>query len=1450
MTLLKAPNDSLKALLTASGNGLDVVFYHITPQGEVSEGYYYGGDEDYEFGRDFVRTPDGNYAFIGFGNALANGGADIYYGKISPTGALLWQYVVGEQYTDFGHAITNTQDGGLLLGGFSQSTGSPNYYRSYLIKTDEHGQVEWEKVFTHDNPEEIYDVVQLPNGTIVAAGYYQLPQSFKKDALLYLLEPDGSLIRQIRFGGAGDEVIEAIMVSPEGGFMAAGHTESYSFGEGDLFLAEFDENGTQLWGRIIGSEMDERGYDGMGLDMDANGNLLLTGFHQLGPFADERQGLLLKTNRQGDLLWTRLLEDATQPSAVVAMDNNDIVVGGGNSSFSYTTNFLFRTNASGRTQCGRDSFLQLSVQALIFPATQDTGSEVLDLNTQNTGPALTDELLLFNQVLCSTYCEVRADIWTDSPIAGINDLVQLNSNSINATEHYWWVNGDSIAAGSSLDWQFSLPGTYDVQLIARDTSCADTAYLNLYALPPAAANFDYYQELMVVLFDGTLSSGSNWHWDFGDGTSSTEPRPKHIFPSLGTYEVCLTVEGAGGQDTHCRTIEVAVEKAIAFAQHDSLNAFTTGTKNYAVVRSKDGGFATVGYSLGSSSPYNLLLQKYRADGTVNWRSVIGGNSVSTSKYGYALTECHDLGYLVGGEIYESGPNDGILISRTDSLGQLIWSYNIDASAAYNAAYDMLQTPDRGFLVCGERNNHAFLLKLDRSGKKEWYKEYYDGITATAIRYNEDGSVYLAANSVIGSILFLHLDVQGEILTSKTFEVDGLITNAHFSKATSPDGGFYIGCNLVTDQNKIAVLKLDAEGNLAWSRVFLSPNPGTGSVEAYLQETSDQHLYLSLGGFFNDSYAAIAYLDQDATPLWGKRLHLNSTTGIRTADLTYNDHLITAGNRSNTNNFYKTAALFQIGPDGQLCNTTTINLGESQESISTASALTDSVRIYSPPLAHNNFISGPGTRAQEVYCYNDISCSPTAGFTLVADNNIIYLTNLSENYDSVVWSLGDGTTYAEENPEHLYTTSGTYTICVTAINSCGSVSSCQSVNIDIQSCAPQAAFAFSLPEPEVVQFFDNSTAAESWSWSFGDGATSTEQQPVHTYPIGGNYTVCLTVNNSCGTDIQCQSIYVEGCEFSAFFTYQTMGYSVSFSSTTSNVDSWAWDFGDGNISNDSQPMHTYEFADIYEVCLTVSGECGAETYCESVLIIEEDCTPEAAFVFEQFEATGFSFIEENINATSWLWDFGDGNTSTEAYPTHYYSEAGTYTVCLTAYNECGEDFTCQEIEVAACAPTAGFAFEQSGLFVQFYDESLEAYSWVWDFGDGNISTEPQPAHTYEQAGAYDACLMVENVCGMDTLCQLISIVIDQTAQRTQQELYLYTWPNPVGNQLFIQLLNASAPRDSWAFELLNQHGQAMALTFITGRATHTLDTSAYPSGLYYYRLSKAGMPVLFGKVMKI
>jgi PKD repeat protein len=147
-----------------------------------------------------------------------------------------------------------------------------------------------------------------------------------------------------------------------------------------------------------------------------------------------------------------------------------------------------------------------------------------------------------------------------------------------------------------------------------------------------------------------------------------------------------------------------------------------------------------------------------------------------------------------------------------------------------------------------------------------------------------------------------------------------------------------------------------------------------------------------------------------------------------------------------------------------------------------------------------------------------------------------------------------------------------------------------------------------------------TTITNWYWDFGDGNTSTLQNPTHTYLASGAYTVCLTVvgvnaNGEQCKDRYCIDIKVEGCgdpqpckvgakfdvkidQCTVYFT----DFSASGAGTT--ITNWYWDFGDGNTSTLQNPVHTYTAAGAYVVCLTVvgvnaNGEQCKDRYCMDV-----------------------------------------------------------------------------------------------------------------------------------------------------------------------------------------------------------------------------------------------------------
>ena len=204
----------------------------------------------------------------------------------------------------------------------------------------------------------------------------------------------------------------------------------------------------------------------------------------------------------------------------------------------------------------------------------------------------------------------------------------------------------------------------------------------------------------------------------------------------------------------------------------------------------------------------------------------------------------------------------------------------------------------------------------------------------------------------------------------------------------------------------------------------------------------------------------------------------------------------------------------------------------------------------------------------------------------------------------------------------------------------------------------------------VQFTDNSYAPDSWYWDFGDGTTSTLQNPSHTYTAPGTYTVTLTVTNAFGNNTMEQNItkIIPPTPVANFTSNVTSGISpltVQFyDNSTNNPLTWYWDFGDGTNSTQQNPTHSYTTPGNYNVSLTVTNGGGSNNLTETNYITVYYPPPIASFTANT--TTGIAPVVVNFtdtstgNITSYYWNFGDGTNSTLQNPSHIYTP-GTYTV---------------------------------------------------------------------------------------------------------------------------------------------------------------------------------------------
>jgi PKD repeat protein len=214
--------------------------------------------------------------------------------------------------------------------------------------------------------------------------------------------------------------------------------------------------------------------------------------------------------------------------------------------------------------------------------------------------------------------------------------------------------------------------------------------------------------------------------------------------------------------------------------------------------------------------------------------------------------------------------------------------------------------------------------------------------------------------------------------------------------------------------------------------------------------------------------------------------------------------------------------------------------------------------------------------------------------------------------------------------------------------------------------PVAGFTYQVNN-FVVNFADSSSGATQYYWDFGDGTSSTEKNPVHTF-ITGIFNVCHMVGNDCGQDTICKSIQItcQDPEARFFYTFNFPEFQFTDSSATGYLISRLWDFGDSTYSTDPNPVHIYNDPGTYHVCLTVTDSCGSDTTCKDIVFL----LPLALHITITPATTNdllTQFSDETPGTTFWKWKFGDGDSSELRNPLHLYKEYGTYHVCLTAGN---------------------------------------------------------------------------------------------------------------------------------------------------------------------------------------
>lgn len=404
----------------------------------------------------------------------------------------------------------------------------------------------------------------------------------------------------------------------------------------------------------------------------------------------------------------------------------------------------------------------------------------------------------------------------------------------------------------------------------------------------------------------------------------------------------------------------------------------------------------------------------------------------------------------------------------------------------------------------------------------------------------------------------------------------------------------------------------------------------------------------------------------------------------------------------------------------------------------------------------------------------------------------YVDVYGDNLVSYSWDMGDGSAAQTDSYfDYTYNTTGSYYISVTVTNTCGSTLTINdTIHVSNQSPVSNPGFFVSAntvcPGDEVT-FGANSNYM--YNISFGDGNSTINSYADHTYDAPGTYPIVATIQNVCGNSVTLYDtvivsnnlpINTNNLYVNAYPDPSCPGSEVEFWGG-SGYSSYEWDFDDGTSGAGQEIDHIFNSTGTYNVQLNVENGCGATASITETVLIQNNL-PVNNIDFSISADTicpgdNVFFQADNDDGLDYVWDLGDGTTSTDYGITHSYGVIGEYEVSLTATNGCGNDSTIVDTVVVSndYTPSANniMAFVQQGGCVG--DELIFVIipagtgQITWDFGDGNTTSEIEQVfvqgianvdvayHTYINQGTYWATYSITNSCG-NTFTDSVEITI--------------------------------------------------------------------------------------------
>jgi hypothetical protein len=267
-------------------------------------------------------TKDGGNILVG--NSASRGeGSDLLLIRTDKLGKCIWSRIWGGSGEDVGYFVQETRDGGFIVTGSTKSF-TMGEELLWLVKTDGNGSLSWDKTFggfVSSFGDGGWSVNETDDGGYITAGYTQSLGSGRKDLWLLKTDAIGSKIWDKTFGGREDDVGMSVLQSRDGGYIVAGRTASFGKGGDDIWLLKTDSQGEELWNRTFGGKQDDASFQ----VVELKDGYAVVGRTESG--SDKNRIILIKVDPNGQKLWEKTYRGSSASSLQSTWDGGYIIAG-------------------------------------------------------------------------------------------------------------------------------------------------------------------------------------------------------------------------------------------------------------------------------------------------------------------------------------------------------------------------------------------------------------------------------------------------------------------------------------------------------------------------------------------------------------------------------------------------------------------------------------------------------------------------------------------------------------------------------------------------------------------------------------------------------------------------------------------------------------------------------------------------------------------------------------------------------------------------------------------------------------------------------------------------------------------------------------------------------------------------------------------------------------------